>query len=152
MRLRDFADKADDHEGAVLELNSPATLAPNTIINFKKLSRLDLLNDEVILSLLGQAPIDPLGIYQGIRAQWPDWNWAFEPSTFCVVNVLRREQGKVLAYMTLDLLSDDIVFYAKKGDVLTTHSQLTAEEFLQAGLQGAELLEKRIQEVVKDNG
>lgn len=62
---------------------------PQTLERLAKLSRLGLLNGDVILSLVANAPIDPLGLIGTLVAQDPV-GWTFSSLDCSVVRVLSR--------------------------------------------------------------
>ena len=104
-------------------------LLPNVAENLRKLQRLGLLTGEAILCLVGQAPIDPYGIFGALQSYGP---WAFQPLDFTAVSILAKKGAHPVALMRIDLLSDDITFVVLKDKKLVEHS----------ALMGAEMMEK----------
>lgn len=128
LSLEEFVESADATEGATLQLTVRGALPPKTLENMRKLQRLNLLNDDVILSLIGQAPIDPWGIFGALQSYGP---WVFSPYDFTAVAILAKKATKPVALMRIDLLSDDITFVQLKDNQLVMHSALSGEEMMQ---------------------
>jgi hypothetical protein len=112
LRLPEFLRKLDDSDRLSLQIDKDETAPPTLVRTLWKLERLGLLRDDVILSLLAQPPIDPIGLYATLRQRFPDWPWTFNPLTFSVVCILAKRKDVPVALMTLDLLSDSVEFAA----------------------------------------
>jgi hypothetical protein len=114
--LGEFADQADDVEGGAVALRIKAPVPPQLVDNLRKLRKLELLTDEVVWSLIAQAPIDPLGVYGAMKDMGV---WAFSGVDFTMVQVLAKAKDVPVALMRIDLMSDDITFVAlEKGQLV----------------------------------
>lgn len=122
--LQEFYKRAEDTEGAGLKLRVPGAVLPTTIATLGKLDRLDLLTDEVIFALLGQANLDPLGLYGAMKSMGV---WAFNAIDFTMVQVLAKTKDVPVAVMRLDLFTDDLVFAVLKEGKLVEHETLTVD-------------------------
>ena len=126
--LAEFAEEGDagdeGDEGAVA-LEVAAATTPRVLENLRRLRRLDLLTDEVVWALVGQAPIDPLGVYGALK---PRGAWAFSPLDFTVVQVLAKQGAMPVAAMRIDLLSNELVFVALEAGQLVVHARLPPEQ------------------------
>lgn len=120
----EFVDSAEDLEVAHVALKVQAPMPPRLIENLRTLRRLELLTDEVVVSLLAQAPIDPLGIYGAMKHMGA---WAFSPLDFTMVQVLAKKGAQPVALMRIDLMSDDITFVVLEKNQLVQKSVLAAD-------------------------
>ncbi len=125
LTLAQFADQGAEREEGLVALKFEGALPPQVIDNLRRLRRLDLLTDEVVLALLGQAPIDPLGVFGALKHRGV---WAFQPLDFTVVQVLARKGAQPVAVMRIDLISDDMVFVALKDGQLVERSHITRDQ------------------------
>jgi hypothetical protein len=123
--LKAFAFDSDELVAGVLDVPFKGAVAPKVIDNFRRLERLGLLTGEVVLALLGQAPLDPIGVYGALKHTGV---WAFNALDFTVVQVLAKKKDMPVAVMRIDLLSDDIVFVAMQKKQLVQVSGITADE------------------------
>ncbi len=137
--LEDYLDKAEDTEGAAFWMQGRGAVPPKALENLRKLQRLNMLTGDVLLSLIGQAPIDPWGIFGALQSYGP---WAFQPIDFTAINILAKKGDKPVALMRVDLLSDDITFVVLKDKQLVQHAVLSGEEIMRRmstpGLKPAE--------------
>jgi hypothetical protein len=145
--LGQFVDGADDLEEAHVVLKVRAPMPPRLVENLRTLRRLDLLTDEVVMSLLAQAPIDPLGIYGAMKHMGA---WAFSPHDFTMVQVLAKKGNKPVALMRIDLMSDDITFVALEKNQLVQTSVLEAH-YLVEEMQRAGMTETNILRIIQDH-
>ncbi len=127
LSLGEWVEQAHDVEDAYVRLRVKGALPPRVIENLRHLHRLDLLTDEAVLSLIGQAPIDPVGVFGALKGIGA---WAFQGMDFTVVRVLAKDGSLPIALMRIDLLSDDIVFVALKNKQLVEHSRISSEEMV----------------------
>jgi hypothetical protein len=127
LSLEDYADKAEDLDEADIVLHVKGLVPPKTVENLRRLRRLGLLRDEVLLSLVGQAPIDPYGIFGALQRIGV---WAFQPLDCTAVQVLAKKGSKPVAIMSIDLLSDNITFVALKAGQLVMDLVLEADVVL----------------------
>lgn len=127
MTLDEFVAREGADEKATITLEVGA-LPPNVLENLRKLQRLGLLTDEAVLCLVGQAPIDPYGIFGAMQAYGP---WAFQPLDFTAVSILGKKGANPVALMRIDLLSNDLTFVALKKGQLVQHSVVTSDELMQ---------------------
>lgn len=151
--LKQFLLHAADTENAGLQLRAAGSVPLPFLEALKKLDRLDLLRDDVIMGLVGQAPIDPIGLYGAMRTMGV---WAFNVFDFTMVQVLAKKGEVPVALMRLDLLSDDLVFVVLKDGKLVEHSQVSADRMMaqmrEPGMTESGLkawLTDRIREAVK---
>lgn len=142
LSLEDYATSAEDLEEADILLHVKGLVPPKTIENLRRLRRLELLRDEVLFSLVGQAPIDPCGIFGALRGLG---SWVFQPLNFTVIQILAKKGSKPVALMQIDLLSDDITFIALKAGQLVVHTVLEAEFILtkwqETNMTGSHIIE-----------
>lgn len=81
---------------------------PSLLERLAKLDRMGLLNGDVLMSLIAQAPIDPLNLFSAIQQTSPD-GWAFSGIDFGVVRVLARTSaGGVAAAIRIDLMDSSV--------------------------------------------
>lgn len=112
-------------EGAFVKL--PLTKAlPGVVENMRRLERLGLLTEEVFLSIVASAPIDPHGLLRALQQHIP--YWTFQPFNCTVLTVLAKVKDEPVALMQLDLVSDDIIFIARQKKQLVQVEALTADE------------------------
>lgn len=123
--LKAFALDCDELTEGVLDVPFKGAVAPKVIDNFRRLERLGLLTGEVVLALLGQAPLDPIGVFGALKHTGV---WAFNALDFTVVQVLAKKKDVPVAVMRIDLISDDVVFVAMQKKQLVQVSGITAEE------------------------
>jgi hypothetical protein len=128
LSLADFTeegDAGDECDDGVVALEVAAATTPRVLENLRRLRRLDLLTDEVVWALVGQAPIDPLGVYGALKHRGV---WAFSPLDFTVVQVLAKKGAMPVAAMRVCLLSNDIVFIAMEAGQLVAHASLSRDQ------------------------
>jgi len=120
-----LAEHADELEQGAVVLRVDGSTPSKVIENLRRLHRLDLLTDEAIWSLVGQAPVDPLGVYGALR----HWGvWAFSPLDFTVVQVLAKKGAMPVAVMRVDLMSNEIVFVALERGQLVARARITPDQ------------------------
>lgn len=140
LSLGEYINGALDYDSAQLMVKVKAPL-PRFVDNLKTLSRLELLTDEVVLSLLAQAPIDPLGVYGAMKHMGV---WAFSPIDFTMVQVLAKKGDLAVALMRIDLMSDDMTFVAlDKGhlvEVSVLEADFVAQKLKESGATEAKIL------------
>jgi len=85
-----------------------ADIVPSQLLmRLAKLQRLNLLSGDVLMSLVMQAPVDPLGLIELLMAQIP--GWVFSSVDCSVLRVLARTEDKaVAAAIRIDLLDDSV--------------------------------------------
>lgn len=123
-------------EGAVFDLPPPLALemvltehpTPATLRNLAKLKKLGIATPEAIMSLVGQAPIDPVNLMGTLMQLHPD-GWAFSAIDFSMVRVLARTPKKaVSAALRVDLMGASISGLAlNKAGQLTIFKTLEVE-------------------------
>lgn len=140
LSLGEYINGALDYDSAQLMVKVKAPL-PRFVDNLKTLSRLELLTDEVVLSLLAQAPIDPLGVYGAMKHMGV---WAFSPIDFTMIQVLAKKGDLAVALMRIDLMSDDMTFVAlDKGhlvEVSVLEADFIAQKLKEPGATEAKIL------------
>lgn len=122
--LETYVETADEIDEVDLILPISGLVPPAVRDNLRRLNRLSLLRTEVLLSLIGQAPIDPFGVYGALQGTGV---WAFNPLDFTAVQILAKKGSKPVALMRIDLLSDDITMVALKKEQLVVHTTLEAD-------------------------
>lgn len=121
--LKDFAyDTANELS---LELTSK-TGRESVKTNLRKLDRLGILCDEVIYTLLAQAPIDPAGVYQLCE---PLGNWVFNPLNFSMARPV-VSNGEQVGSLEIDLLSSDMFFNRITDGKVVVAKSYNAEELI----------------------
>lgn len=112
MSLREGADPRKDASSdpvtreVVLRLRDHAS--PTLLERLAKLDRIGLLNGDVLMSLISQAPIDPLNLFSTIQQNSPG-EWVFSGIDFGVVRVLARNSaGNVAAAVRIDLMDSSV--------------------------------------------
>ncbi len=101
---------------------------PKALEKLRQLERLGLLSEEVLLSLVAVAPIDPIGLFRSLQPYIE--HWTFQPLNCTVVTVLAKVKGQPVAVMELDLLSDDVKFIARQKGHLVQVAALSSDEML----------------------
>jgi hypothetical protein len=123
--LEDLADVDTDE---VFNLRPPLNIdlrlsehpTPSVTKNLAKLQKLGILSGDTIMSLVGQAPIDPINL-MGTLLQLQPEGWAFSAIDFSMVRVLARNPKKsVTAALRVDLMGSSI-----SGLALNKAGQLT---------------------------
>jgi hypothetical protein len=127
-KLGEFVDDVEEVADAGLLLHAGGLLPPSIVENLRKLRRLDLLHDDVVLALIGQAYIDPLGIYGAMKDRGV---WAFQPTDFTMVQILAKKGGRPVALMRLDLLSDNLDFVTLRQGQLVLREHVTGEALVE---------------------
>jgi hypothetical protein len=125
LTLEQFAEQGDELTEGAVTIPFNGTLSPRVVDNLRRLRRLDLLNGETVLAVLGQAPIDPIGIFGALKHTG---SWAFNVLDCTVVQVLAKRKAQPVALMRIDLLSDDITFVALQEGQLVRVSGITPDE------------------------
>lgn len=126
MRLEDYVRVIEDQgAGGEITLEAPALPTPNLVANLRHLKNLGVLSDETIWALVGQAPIDPIGLFAVLRNRG---TWAFQPLDFTMLQILAKREGTPVALLRIDLMSDDMTFVVMKNQVLVEEFVVTAEE------------------------
>lgn len=112
MSLREGADPRKDASSdpvareVVLQLRDHAP--PTLLERLAKLDRIGLLNGDVLMSLIAQAPIDPLNLFATVHQSSPG-EWVFSGIDFGVVRVLARNlSGNVAAAVRIDLMDSSV--------------------------------------------
>jgi hypothetical protein len=143
MTLREGADPRKDASTdpvareVTLQLRDHAP--PSLLERLAKLDRMGLLNGDVLMSLIAQAPIDPLNLFVTLQQTVPD-GWVFSGIDFGVVRVLARNAaGNVSAALRVDLMDSSVSTL-----VLNQAGQLTQFDRYEPDPASGEVL-KRIQ-------
>ena len=120
----------------LFDLKLPITLTltleemptPYALKNLATLKKLSICTPEAILSLVGQAPIDPVNLMGTLMQIQPD-GWAFSSIDFSMVRVLARTAKKaVLAALRVDIMGNTITAYTlNKANQLTPYKTLDVE-------------------------
>jgi hypothetical protein len=123
-RLEEFVDDIEEVADAGLLLHAGNLIAPGTVENLRRLRRLGLLTDDVILAIIGQAPIDPFGVYGAMKDMGV---WAFQQNDLMMVQILAKKGNQPVALMRLDLLSDNLDFVVLREGQLVLQEQVLGE-------------------------
>lgn len=129
-RLRTFVAAhidGDVKESGLLLDGDMAT--PQTLELFRKMDRLGLLTDEAVFSLLSQAPVDPYGIYAGLRQHMEGWQ--FDALKFCQLAIIAKVGNEPVAIMQVDLLCGDVHFITSNKGKLELLYTLTTDTILE---------------------
>lgn len=101
-------DASSDPVVRVLELDLCDHVSPGLLERLAKLDRIGLLNGDVLMSIVAQAPIDPLNLFSTIRQASPG-EWVFSAIDFGVVRVLARDaRSSVSAAVRIDLMDSSV--------------------------------------------
>lgn len=127
---------ADYDAGETFELALPADidmrleepLPPTALRNLQKLKRLGICTPEAIMSLVGQAPIDPINLMATLQRIQPD-GWTFSAIDFSMVRVLARtKKNTVAAALRVDLMGGAITaLVLNHANQLTIYNSLEVE-------------------------
>jgi hypothetical protein len=131
--LKDLANVDTDE---VFKYRPPLTIeltlaehpTPSVAKNLAKLQKLGILSGDTIMSLVGQAPIDPCNLMGTLMHHEPN-GWAFSAIDFTMFRVLARNKKKaVSAALRVDLMSNVIAGLAlNKVGQLTIFKTLEVE-------------------------
>ncbi len=132
--LEDLADVDTDE---VFNLKPPFQLdklvmtehpSPSVVKNLAKLQKLGILSGDAIMSLVGQAPIDPINLMSTLMQMQPT-GWAFSAIDFSMIRVLSQTPKKaVAAALRVDLMGGAITsLVLNKANQLTIHKTLEVE-------------------------
>lgn len=124
MKLSDYVKTAG---GAELEIDT-SSAPPSFLSLLRRLDRLELLRDDVLVSMLGQAPCDPYGIFGALKQHLN--NWEFEPGSCSIMSILAKKGDLPVAILQVDLLSGDLVFIARQEGKLEVVDNVTAHQLL----------------------
>lgn len=138
-------------EDGVLDLEPPYRVeltlterpAPEALKNLARLGRLGLLNGDALLSLVGQAPVDPVNLVGTLMGMHPE-GWAFSAVDFAMFRVLSKTtKGAVASALRVDLMSNVI-----QALVLNQKNQLVPYKTLE--VEAREGMLEQIQGLVND--
>ncbi len=145
LSLKGFLEDGEDLSAGTIEVPFTGMPSPKVVDVLKRLDRLDLLSGEVILALLGQAPIDPLGVYGALKHTGV---WAFSSLDCTMIQVLAKKKDTPVALMRIDLLSNDIIFVALQNKQLVEIATITATQ-MEDKLREEGMTEGRIMDWLK---
>lgn len=132
INLQDLGKRRDadaDDLGLPLELTVPLVEAPpqRALDNLAKLHKLGILHGEALMSLVAQAPIDPINLAGTLMQLLPD-GWAFSAIDFSMVRVIARADKAPTAAMHVDLMGNTIKFLARnRAKQLGVYKEYTVE-------------------------
>jgi hypothetical protein len=111
-----------------LEFRLSERPTPSVLKNLAKLKKLGICTPEAIMSLVGQAPIDPINLMWTLMQMHPD-GWRFSAIEFTMMRVLARTSKKtVSAALHVDLMGTSISGLAlNKAGQLTIFKTLEVE-------------------------
>lgn len=149
--LQEYIKSADSIDKDEITITiDPRTITPGVDDVFRKLNRLGLLHDKVIMSLIAQAPMDPLGLVSFCNTLG---GWEFYPENFSVRKVLARnasEKKEPTAFMIIDVLGNDMIFIARKGNEFVTTKTITRDTLLLM-LENSSQREQDLQKIIEDS-
>lgn len=124
-----------------LELTIEDAVPPQLLDRLARLARLGLLRGDVVMSMVAQAPLDPLGLVALLMEQNPA-GWAFSAIDCSVVRVLvRRHDMAVAAAVRVDLLDDSVeTLVLNKAGQLTSFQRLDVPAITERRAPGPWLL------------
>lgn len=126
MKLKQYVDtlRTSRAGGHVVELELSDDAPPGLLERLAKLDRLGLLNGDALMSIVAQAPIDPLNLFAALRAASPA-TWVFSAIDFGAMRILSRDdQGCVSAALRIDLMDSSVTTLAVNGvGQLTPHKR-----------------------------
>lgn len=141
MKLTEFAEVLREGKDGKfsssydIELNLTDHPPPQLLKQLAKLQRIGLLNGDALMSIIAQAPIDPLNLFAAIHQMSPG-EWAFSAIDFGVVRVLARDaNSNVAAAVRIDLMDSSVTTL-----VVNQAGQLTT--FQRYEPDGTKILEK----------
>ena len=120
-RLSDPTTTDPELPFSIEDFNITSPLPPGALQNLLKLQKLGVLNGDTLLSLVGQAPIDPINLMGTLMRIFPS-GWAFSSIDFSMVRTLARdEKGTTRAAMHVDLIGNTVKFLARNraGQLVT---------------------------------
>lgn len=102
--------------------------SPSVLKNLARLGKLGVLNGDALMSLIGQAPIDPINLMSTLMRMTPD-GWAFSSVDFSMVRVLSRTSKKeVASALRVDLMGGAIMsLVLNQANQLTIYKTLEVE-------------------------
>jgi hypothetical protein len=126
--LKDYIKSADslDKDGVVIVID-PKQISPGTEETLRKLNRLGLLNDKVLMSLVAQAPIDPAGMLSFCSSLG---GWEFVTDNFSARKTLSKNtfSKEAMSYMMIDVLSNSIFFLIRSTEGLKTYAEYSVND------------------------
>lgn len=111
-----------------LELTFTERPSPSVLKNLARLGKLGILSGDALLSIVGQAPIDPINLAATLMTLQPD-SWVFSALDFALFRVLARTSKKeVSAALRLDLMGGTLqALVLNKAKQLTLYKALDVE-------------------------
>jgi hypothetical protein len=135
MTLEEFLeaqhDEGDSPASAgdtLVEMDIKDTVSPQLVNTLTKLRRLGLLNGDAIMSIVAQAPIDPLNLAGVIMDRQPA-GWTFSSIDCSMFRVLARtDRDAVAAAIRVDLLDNTVdTLVANRARQLTIYKHYEPE-------------------------
>lgn len=137
MTIISLACLADVDTDEVFNLKPPLSIdelvltehpSPSVVKNLAKLEKLGILNGDALMSIIGQAPIDPINLMSTLMSTNPQ-GWAFSAIDFSMIRVLARTSKKtVSAAIRVDLMGGAISsLVLNKANQLTIYKTLEVE-------------------------
>lgn len=122
-----FVEEASDCAEGVLHLRFKGAMPPKILENLQRLRRLGLLEDDVVLALIGQAPLDPIGLYGAMKHSGV---WAFQAFDFTMIQVLAKKGNTPAALMRIDLISDEVTFVVLREGQLVEYARIAPDDIV----------------------
>jgi hypothetical protein len=112
----------------ILEARLDENPSPAVLKNLAKLKKLGVCTADAVMSIIGQAPIDPVNLMATLMQMNPE-GWAFSAIDFSMVRVLARTPKKaVSAALRVDLMGSAISsLVLNKANQLTIYKTLEVE-------------------------
>lgn len=107
------------------------------------LERLGILNGDVIISVVAQAPLDPLGLVRLLKSRSPE-GWAFSTLDCSLVRVIGRDaHGRVAAAVRVGLLDNVVETTVAGADgQIVTHQRFDPVAECETRLPGLWIVDK----------
>lgn len=115
MKLEDLVDRDAEHAlPAQLTLTITEELPPRAVENLQKMQKLGILGASTLMSLVAQAPLDPINLMGTLMQLMPD-GWAFSAVDFSMMRVISRDKKMVLSAMHVDLLAGNVIKFLARN-------------------------------------
>lgn len=120
--LQEDAEEHDDATNQEVTLLLEDVQPPGVRERLARLDRLGLLSGDVIMSIVAQAPIDPVNMVAAAMEAKPG-GWTFSAIDCSMVRVLAKDsRGRVAAVVRIDLMDDSVTtFVANQARQLTVY-------------------------------
>lgn len=135
MKLPEYAQKEGWAHSEKLELTvEPQSVTPGLMRVMQVLDEVGVLSDDALMSIAGQAPVDPLGMARLLRTRVG--GWTLQPLNATVIAVLAKVGGTPVALCVVDLISSAVALVARRGGELSEVDRI-----------GSDVIEAKLQEL-----